>query len=901
MRNIDRKFYFQLIIIFFIFIITIQADSHVFFSNDDDDLEQSVHHQLLQHINLQERFLGSETATSLLITDGSGESTTLISSTSSSITESISPETDLTTDSVFVVTLAHTTIILTSDATSLSTTAGLSLTTASSIVLFTSVLTPNTTLSDTKITTDLNISTEKTSGISTNTDLAASLFAEYSTSISSSPELFTHVDSTSASVTEREKTYTSLLTTTTTTTTSLNISTPAFTAKTPTDSIESTTTITTAISQSTQIHTVSVNTVPITIMNSTITSSTTHDNQLNSTYMSPPTTAKTNISVSYNTDKCNSSTPVYLSNDTCTSKEAGINIALDILNSTNTTDNQKADAFILYFDVIKNPDPDANLTGTFTIQKIDEIITSMDQIDGLKNSNSSSIMIQSTKTDNENVFVLGVSVKDDKTGRVVNTQNKNERINNPDLLTAAIVDNQTLKDVTALKILIINDPTSFANADNITNKTIVSSLVVFSVQKINNTNTTINVFLYFKLFNKYTRNDDQDYRCSYYNTINRTWDENGCSPAHYNKIYKRFECHCNHNTTFALIWLPNGSTKSKLEPQDIASLVFQCISILCFIIVIAHGLGSRFCNPLVAIEARLLLPLLSAASTTLLFIFFIALAMTVYTRTPSSNEQPCFLSSTVLMFVTYFLLIFMFCVKTSVGYFNYLRFVYLFPEPSYRRLCFMLLISFFISVACVSLAIGFDSNSSSHITKLYPYRLCWFTRDVIYYFMTIPAGIFLLINVLIMILVGSRIISHVRHATSPHQSYERMKRCVLVLLSSCITQGIGWVFGPSITFVDREAADVLGWLFIIFTCLEGFWTIVLYIIIRSQHMDEQKRVTAQKNLKKSTTISSRKNKERRTMNPERTLSRQLRSPTLQLRKEPKEFKDFNYRKRTVHG
>ena len=63
--------------------------------------------------------------------------------------------------------------------------------------------------------------------------------------------------------------------------------------------------------------------------------------------------------------------------------------------------------------------------------------------------------------------------------------------------------------------------------------------------------------------------------------------------------------------------------------------------------------------------------------------------MTVYNQTPSANETRCFLSSSVLMFFVYFSLIFMFCAKTSVGYFYYLRFVRLFPQPSYRQLLFM--------------------------------------------------------------------------------------------------------------------------------------------------------------------------------------------------------------------
>jgi hypothetical protein len=152
----------------------------------------------------------------------------------------------------------------------------------------------------------------------------------------------------------------------------------------------------------------------------------------------------------------------------------------------------------------------------------------------------------------------------------------------------------------------------------------------------------------------------------------------------------------------------------------------------------------------------------------------------------------------------------------------------------------MLVISFLISITWVAFAAGFSSRSSFNITQLYPYKLCWFTRNMIYVFLTIPVSLFILTNIIVSILVGVYIINHVRNATSPHQSYDRMKRCVIVLLSSCLTHGIGWLFGPFLTFANPTPGEVLGWLFIVLNGLEGLWAIILYLIIRSQNIHEHK-------------------------------------------------------------
>ena len=397
----------------------------------------------------------------------------------------------------------------------------------------------------------------------------------------------------------------------------------------------------------------------------------------------------------------------------------------------------------------------------------------------------------------------------------------------------------------------MDKPSAYTNIDNSSNKTLASSIIMATVQRNNVVSSSMNISLYLQVLDEYKPNVSATYLCSFYDPNTLKWNESGCTAPTYNDTYDRYECSCNHLTSFALIWLPQSSLTNSsrtFDAQDIASLVFQSISIISFLAVIIHAIYIRIQEPLLGFRPYNLIPLISCASTTVLFIFYIALGMTAYTKTSSADETKCFLSSSILMFFVYFLLIFMFCVKTSVGYFNYLRFVCLFPQPSARKLFIMLLISFCIAITCVAFATGFNSNSSFQITQLIPYKLCWFTHDVLYYFLTIPVCLFILINIITIILVAIHIIKHVRKSSSHHQAYERMKRCVLVLLSSSITQGIGWLVGPFISLISPTAGNVLGWFFIIFNGLEGLWSIILYIIIRSQRMDESKRIQVAREL-----------------------------------------------------
>ena len=442
-----------------------------------------------------------------------------------------------------------------------------------------------------------------------------------------------------------------------------------------------------------------------------------------------------------------------------------------------------------------------------------------------------------------NVMVIGAWFIRKNGGGSLTNLNLNSSLNR-NISAAASFEAASLMNVTYLKILLIGYPKYDCILINRTTCQIISPVIVASLNYSTDKAERMNISLYFMSTTDVASVSSDDLSCAYYDAENNRWDSTNCTKPMYSSTFGRYECKCHHLSSFALIFSPSSGLSSALSAEDIASLTFQSISIVCFLVVIIHSTVSHIILSNETVEAVNLLPMISTGSTVLLFVFYIALVLTVNTKTQSSKEEKCFTSSVVLMYFVYFLLIFMFCAKTSIGYFNHIRFIRLFPPPSLKRLVVLLLISFIISISAATFVAGFNSNSSLNILILYAFRICWFNKNVIYYFLTIPIGIFLLINVWILIRVGVRIVNHARHHTAPHRSFSSMKRCILILSFSSISQGIGWIIGPilSISFNDTFS-HILAWLFIILNGLEGLWSVLLYIIIRKNGIDESKRKT----------------------------------------------------------
>ncbi|CAF3200631.1 unnamed protein product [Rotaria sp. Silwood2] len=270
-----------------------------------------------------------------------------------------------------------------------------------------------------------------------------------------------------------------------------------------------------------------------------------------------------------------------------------------------------------------------------------------------------------------------------------------------------------------------------------------------------------------------------------------------------------------------------------LNDRDKASIAFQIISISCFLEIIIHGIVIQIINPQKFIQLRLLVPLISCLITMILFIFYVALSLTVYSRfsqlnattnqrrsfhkhnseinlfkiklnsqTNSSSRSSslshisCLENEQALMFIVFFFIIFMFGVKTSFRYYNYRHYVQLNPPSSLRNLS--------ITIA------GLNSKASNEFSEIQLGKICWFNRSVIHYFLIIPISIFLARSIFLVFWVTKRIIIHVNEAETGSSKQIPKKQCLIVVLTSCVTQGLGWLLSPFISIVGPKVGEVLG-------------------------------------------------------------------------------------------
>ena len=222
-------------------------------------------------------------------------------------------------------------------------------------------------------------------------------------------------------------------------------------------------------------------------------------------------------------------------------------------NNTNST--TIAEALMTYFRLISSSNVTLTSNNTITIDEIDRIIANLNGTSFVGNSSSSYIIIQPVQQGNK--LVLGALATGIGIGAIIDTLNQ-ETITNSIISTAAIISSEPLAGVIYLSMLIINNPIQYRHIGNSANKTLVSSVIVVAVQRDPNiTQQSMNISLFFQVLDEFKPNTTNvDYYCSFYDTNNSQWNESGCTTPIYNHQWNRYECNCNHLTSFALVASP---------------------------------------------------------------------------------------------------------------------------------------------------------------------------------------------------------------------------------------------------------------------------------------------------------------------------------------------------------
>ena len=529
-----------------------------------------------------------------------------------------------------------------------------------------------------------------------------------------------------------------------------------------------------------------------------------------------------------------------------------------ILTGNSTNQTEITEALGNYISSIVNTTNISNPDVTLTLTQIDNVVSNLTE--NSLNFNTSTALVLTTNPVQDERIILGASFRTGIGGNYVDNFNKPQIINSA-ISSAVIFNNDSLINASTLAIAVISDTTVYANVDNSSNQQLVSQLIVTELRtrsEIESYNTNISVSLYFQIISQANVAQDPEFTCVFYDTTTLRWNSSGCTVPTFNPAFNRFECSCNHLTSFGLVWSPRSirSSSESLDPpvlnaKDIGSLVCQSISIVAFTMVIIHYIVMVHQKPNDFSSPKNILPLAAFGATILLFIFFIATSLTVFTRYQNKNQGTsssssrtissrassfdptvCLSSESQLALTVYFFLILMFSFKTLAGHATYRYFIKRDFRMSKKKIIINIAICISIPIVHVIFAAGFHSNPTLKILIISAKKLCWFSPVVIHYFLTIPISIFLLINICFVIFVTKRIYHYVRMTKNrTDDQVVRIKRFTIIIVSSLFTQGIGWLFGPLINVLHPNIAEPFEWIFILFNALEGLWAIIFHILI----------------------------------------------------------------------
>lgn len=202
-----------------------------------------------------------------------------------------------------------------------------------------------------------------------------------------------------------------------------------------------------------------------------------------------------------------------------------------------------------------------NVNYALDFDKVDEIVG---KLNGTFYTNTTQSFIMAEQVDRtQNLTALGVSFTQGVGGSILRPT---ATLNTSSIILGAVVTDRSLADITSLNMLVIADPLEYEKIGDSNTRTLASSVIVVTAERSSPSSPPINVSLYFQPLNKYKPTYVVNASCSYYNQATHKWDNTRCSVPYNNS--NRYECICNHLSTYALIWsrfIPSCNLETEVQ------------------------------------------------------------------------------------------------------------------------------------------------------------------------------------------------------------------------------------------------------------------------------------------------------------------------------------------------
>ncbi|XP_019621177.1 PREDICTED: adhesion G-protein coupled receptor G7-like [Branchiostoma belcheri] len=330
--------------------------------------------------------------------------------------------------------------------------------------------------------------------------------------------------------------------------------------------------------------------------------------------------------------------------------------------------------------------------------------------------------------------------------------------------------------------------------------------------------------------------DMRKVKCVFWDFDADAWSTEGCESM--GEKMGRYTCACNHLTNFAIIFDVSGEGFGDHEkPLEVITIVGCVVSIVCLVLTLFSFIVTRRDKRRTrtghAKNQRLVLINLCVALLATLVIFLAGINRT-------ASPIGC---KAVAALLHYFLLAaLMWMAVEAVNL--YRAVVQVFDNASEN---------FVIKTGAV--AWGFPlvaTLSTAGPSSLYKYRMekaCWLAREPLIYAFLIPAGLILLFNLLVFILVMYKLVREEkkqRELRGADAIKVDRQWIILQIRRACSIMalfGLTWVFG---FFVIDDARTVFAYLFCISNTLQGLIIFIFHCVMREDMTKWRKKLTCWK-------------------------------------------------------